>query len=393
VKKEKLHLNFYLSLNLVISGILLIGLWRGASVLDSTVRLPNLLLVIVLINSILIFRESFFPGRKGSVRLLPLTGTDNLRKVLHNRKSIDECLLQDALTAVLSETGDDGMLLLTFEEGGFFSLVASVGKIPPQLSAARFMLNEAELRAKHPGGLGEECICQSIVGKNLLPFRSQIVQIRANIVPLHLFGKCRGLWFLVPGDFRKVSSDRLGHFSLFLENVLALSLIHSKSAEGHQMDLTTGLLKFEAFTKAFETEIERSERYGQKMTLMLVGIPNFDETTVSHREILQKAVASGLRSSLRRVDLSFSWRKPGVFAAVLTETDVEVAKMVAERVASSFQKHLSEAKAEGKINFGYATYPDDATFGDGLIEKAEEALEYSIREKIGIVSFSRVQAC
>ena len=162
-------------------------------------------------------------------------------------------------------------------------------------------------------------------------------------------------------------------------------------------DQSTGLLKFSAFKDSLDLELDRSERYRQKMSLMILSVSKFKDLPKASKDGVQKAVAESLKESLRRFDLSFSWQKPGSFAAILTETDSDVAKMVGERIISSFQKNLSGSQAQvssksapsvARMHIGFATYPTDASHSDGLLEKAQEALDCSLREDVGIVSFS-----
>jgi GGDEF domain-containing protein len=391
VNKRYCNLNGYLAINLILVGVVLIGLWRNQPVFDSSVRLTSLLVLLVLINAILVIRESLFtedPAPRGRKKAV---GAEGLRRVFHQDGDISPAFMSDALSTVLAQTPYEGMVVLLFEEGGFFSPLGSSGCISPQFAGARFLVGGGELKIKHPGGLGEESVCRWPFALNHRYFQSSVTHLRMEITPLKLFGKCRGLWVaLHDARSRKKATPSQLH-ALFIEATLALSLNRSQSAEGHAIDMQTGLLRFESFQKSFDIEIERSERYQQAMTLVLVAVDKYDEIAPPRQENIRKAVGESLRESLRRLDLSFSWNKPGVFAAVLTETDTKVAKMVGDRIINSFRRHLVNAGLDkdfaSAIHVGFATYPSDASHGHGLLEMAEEALHDARERSIAIVSY------
>lgn len=394
MSKKFANLNAYLLINLVLVSLLIAGLWRGEPLWDSTIRLPNLLVLVVLINAVLIFRESL---RKSSIKTP--SGREStfssLRKVLSGRFAMDECLLQDALTAVFEEAGGEGTILFKHEENGYFNPFASAGAIPAQLSGARLYAAERELRIKHPGSLGEECVCRWEPLLECVPFASNVTHLKLQLIPLRLLGVIKAIWVIIPGKF-PLKRPLETSCPLFLESILAILLCRSHLADGGGIDISTGLARYEGFRNAFETEVERSERYQQKMTLMLLTAAGFDEFSPSARDVVQKSIAAGIRDSLRRLDLSFSWEKPGSFAAILTETDSDVSQMVAERIVSASHRHLSGKNFPGgletKISVGFATYPSDASHGDGLIEKAEEALACAVQKQLGVASYSDIHS-
>jgi GGDEF domain-containing protein len=395
VNKRNANLSAYLMINLVLTGILLIGVWRGEPLWDAAIRLPNLLVLLIIINTVLIFKESLMTRHRRKAPL-PVEAYSGLRRVLGNRHDIDDRLLPDALLAVLTQTGDDGMSILLFEEGGFFTTLASAGRIPLQLSGARFQVESGELRLKHPGGLGEETLTPWEPLLHKVSFCSGITNLHLECVPLQILGKCKGLWVIVPTSKKRALPIDRQVPALFLENLLTLFLCRSQAANGMQIDISTGLLRYEGFCNAFETEIERSERYQQKMTLLLLSVAHFDNLAGSGRESVTKAVAAALRESLRRLDMSFSWKKAGCFAAVLTETDSEVACMVAERIVAAFHRGLPGKTLPGgitpQLHVGFATYATDASHGDGVLEKAEEALAASLERGGGVVAYGKISS-
>jgi GGDEF domain-containing protein len=394
LNKRFANLNGYLLLNLILSGIVLIGLWRNQPVFDSSIRLTSLLILLIIINAILVIRESLCSEETPTRRPQPTSKIAGLRKVLHDQSDIGSSLLSDSLSTVLAQSTFEGMVILLFEEGGFFSPLATAGCISPQFAGSRFLIGGSELKLKHPGGLGEEKVCRWPFHLDHRYFQSSVTHLRMEITPLYLLGKCRGLWIALH-DARSRRKAAPGQIhALFLESTLGLFLTQSQSAEGHAVDMQTGLLRFESFQKSFDIEVERSERYQQAMTLLLVSIEKYDEISPDRRENLRQAVGEALRESLRRLDLSFSWKQPGGFAAVLTETDTKVAKMVGDRIINCFRRHLVSAGLDKEfssaIHAGFATYPSDASHGQGLLEMAEEALQYAREQNAAIISYPEI---
>lgn len=398
MKRNRFNLNAQLFVNLILVGILLIGLWRGEPVFDATIRLPNILVFLVIINTLIIFRESLksTTQRFGAA---DFSYDDLLRQVLNKRECIDQNLLPDALMAVFQQSCGKGMALLKIEEKGFLGSITSTGAISPQFSGAKIFREEGFLKIRHPGGLGDEVLCSWPNPLDSWSFCSSVTQLCLQIVPLSIFGRVQALWINLPKTSLKhpspnrKSGELKGIHALFLESMLALSLGRSESPCDCRAETDAGLMRFEGFQRAFETEVERSERYQQAMTLMLLSAPGLNNPSDSSCGAVQKAMTAALQDSLRRLDLSFQWRKPGEFAAVLTETNGEVARLVAERIVTAYAKHLSGKTASGQseksLAIGYAAYPADATHGDGLLEKAEEAMSFS-RNHGGIISFSSI---
>ncbi|RCK81002.1 MAG: GGDEF domain protein [Candidatus Ozemobacter sibiricus] len=391
----------YLFGNLVILCLLLLGLWRGQPVWDTTLRLPNLLLILVILNTVMIFREGW-PDR-GSTRRGRGRADHDLapwRRFLAAPGLADDRLLPGALDLLLSHTPWTGLVLVLFEESGVGSQLAATGAVPPQLAGLRWSLRKGELIVRHPGNLGEETIPGWEAALGPRRFRSTVTVLALTLIPLHLVGGRRGLLAAVAGP-RRVDDLAMGNrydarpgpatVALFLEAVLDLHFTRAQAGEGKFLDPHTGLLRYDSFREAFETEIERSERYNQSMTLLRLALVPFDEYPEAVREAYVKGVAAALRASLRRLDVMFCGKEPGHFVAILTETNAEIARLVAGRVLSAFQKQMQGKEAprehRARLHIGFATYPSDATHDAGLLEKAEEALAAAKSRDVPVLAY------
>jgi GGDEF domain-containing protein len=398
-----LNLNVYLFINLVVLCFLVLGLWRGRPVWDTPIQPSNLLVLLVVINTVLIFREGLLAHRRKR-RARPASefhgerrtrlSLSSIRADLAARPKADDALVSDALQDAMRGSGHAGGMVLLLEPTGHFSVLAEAGAMPPQVQTSRLVVTQGRLAVRHAGNLGEEPIASWEGLTSPVIFSSHVTHLALMIVPLTMVGKVRGLWVLVPARARPRWDFPVEALAIFLEGVLNVDRVRVQSGEGRFVDARTGLLRFEAFKEAFETEVERSERYHQNMTLMSVAVTPFETLPAGLQDAVQQVVALALRESLRRLDLMFCGGAPGRFAAILTETKADVARLVSDRVQSSFRKHAG-ARADLKdqplrLTIGTATYPTDATHGEGLQEKTAEALQSALEQQKPVVAYDQL---
>ncbi|OIP28461.1 hypothetical protein AUK22_04175 [bacterium CG2_30_54_10] len=390
MKHPNRNLTAYLFGNLIVLCVILLGLWRGQPLFDTAIRLPNLLLILVILNTVLIFREGF-PERRLQLSK-KISDFSSVRRVLADRAEPDAAMIPEVLNAVLGKTGHQGMALFLAEDGGSVSHVSSVGSIPRQLSGIRWSLRNGDLVIRHPGNLGEEALPAWETAWTSRSFQSEITQLSLLLVPLHLIAKRTAILAIVPARWNSAAVSSLETIAIFLEGAIGVQQAQLQSANGRFLDSRTGLLRYDGFKESFETELERSERYKQNMTLLMLSLTPFEELPEPIRETLVKLVVGSLRASLRRLDQMFSGKLPGTFAAILTETNLDVAKLVAGRIMAAFEKQAKTKDAlkgiRVRLHLGTATYPSDSSLGAGIIEKAEEALGAACSKDVPVVAFS-----
>jgi len=406
VKRTPSNMNAYLLINLVLVGLLLIGIWRGQAPFDTVVRLPSLLLILVIINTILIFRDSIFPGgnadtgsraKNGSRFSKRQAATASLRAALNSRSAGNDATLPaDALGTLLGISGQSGMCLFVLDESGSFARLAACGAVPPQISSARFILQGGELCLRHPAGLGDEMLCRWGTAPRAWRHDSAVTVLSMFCIPLIIETTARGLLVSIakadgPSLPQKIDPETC---ALFLESALARWQTSIRAAEGRALDPQTGLQQVECFKEAFETEVERSERYHQNLTLMLVDLAPCDDLLPAQRDALRQAVSAALRDSLRRLDQAFVCSRPGRFSALLTETTSDVASLVTDRIRQAFSIRIGDLRSlQPRLAIGTASYPADATHGEGLREKADEALAEAIRCGKPVVAYESIHSC
>ncbi len=406
MKRTPSNLNAYLLVNLVLVGVLLIGIWRGQAPFDTVVRLPSLLLILVILTTVLIFKDTMFPRGDADAASCAKNGnrfskrqarTAALRTALNARAAgNDTTLPADALGALLGVSGQSGMCLFMLDESGSFAQLAACGAVPPQVSSARFLLQNGELRLRHPSGLGDEMLCRWETAPRAWRHDSTVTVVSLFLIPLKMETAARGLLVSIP----KAGGPSLPRMidpeicAFFLESALARWQTSIHAAEGRALDPRTGLQQAECFKEAFETEVERSERYHQNLTLMLVDLAPCDDLPTAQRDALRQIVSAALRDSLRRLDQAFVCSRPGRFSALLTETTSDVANLVTDRIRQAFAARVGDLRSlQPRLTIGTASYPADATHGEGLREKADEALAEAIRCGKPVVAYESIHSC
>lgn len=398
--RNRTNLNAYLFTNLVVVGILLIGLWNRKPVWDVSIRFPNLLLILIILNTVLIFREVILvagtagsaPAKSRQKRARKRSRNLNeLRAVLKNSDLIDESTLNQAITRLQEITRCETVALYILENNQC-RLLSSAGEIPPALNGSRFLLKNDMLGIKFPGNLGEEEIGKITPASKPFTFKSAVTRLELTALPLSLKTSKIGLCVFSSREGHKTPPISLASTALFLETLLTLIESEKGSGDARYKDKATGLLRFSCFADSFETEVERSERYKQEMSMLTLSINGFAKLSDSEKLQISKNAALALKQSLRRLDLMFCGQQEGEYLAILTETGVSVAGVVAQRIQKTFAK-MSEkldfiSKHDIKVFMGAATYPTDATHGQGLLEKSRESLLEADKTEGGFKSYS-----
>ncbi len=392
MRRQNVQIRTWLLLNLVLLAFLLIVLWRtdptGAG--DLTIRFPTLLLVLLVLNTVLLFRDYLRPclAPKKEIGQTPLWSSA--------RELLSAPVDNAALMAVLEKTAADcrakSACFLSRDESDCAVLSARVGSLHTALTSGRFLAGPADLKLRHPGGLGDEQLWTATGMGGFQPFRSRIARLEGAVLPIRFAGRVIAWFLLEASDERPLRSKRLEEASVFLQGIGALWFQQNCVAAGVNHDPVSQLPRFDDFQDALEVELERSERYSQNLTLLYLSVCTAPGSSATVDDALLPAAARSLKDSLRRLDQAFVGETRGRFAALLTETTPDVARLVAERIQTAFLRRVSQRES-GKpfgivLRMGSATYPTDASHSAGLREKADEALQQAVAKGLNFVTYS-----
>jgi len=138
-------------------------------------------------------------------------------------------------------------------------------------------------------------------------------------------------------------------------------------------DPITGLFNQRHFQNHLSIEIDRAKRHQRIISLVMADIDSFkkmnDEKGHIEGNKLLQAIALALKDNVRNIDLVFRYAGDE-FAILLPDTPKEGAKDVAERVRT----HIEKQKLGATLSLGVATYPEDSSSSEELIQKADQAL-------------------
>lgn len=175
----------------------------------------------------------------------------------------------------------------------------------------------------------------------------------------------------------KTLSSFVGHIGMAVENARLFKEIE-------ELSITDGLTKlyiYRYFKQRLTDELNRAERYGNKIILIMLDIDLFKSFNDNYGHLIGDAVlmevSNKIRESIRKID--FPARYGGdEFVVFLPHASEVIAHQVAERIHSDIQKCKVEvgdgALLHVTVSMGVARYPEDARTVEELIKKADEAL-------------------
>lgn len=165
---------------------------------------------------------------------------------------------------------------------------------------------------------------------------------------------------------------------------VALALVRLRALDQHfrfgGIDPSHWLFDREWLRLRVEEEVDRSQRYGHPLTLLLFLFENLDEITRNvgrhQTEVFLRRVAAVIRGQIRSPDVLAGYGKASV-AVLMPETEKPAAVAAQLRVASRLSKMKLLADATGPrpvLLLAAATCPEDAQSAAELVDAAESRL-------------------
>jgi diguanylate cyclase (GGDEF)-like protein/putative nucleotidyltransferase with HDIG domain len=200
------------------------------------------------------------------------------------------------------------------------------------------------------------------------------------------------LWLTgVPATLNQDDRDALA----VLANQAAMALDH---AGRHQRALAqaaedglTGLLNHKAFQLRLQQEVTRAQRAGRPLAVLMLDLDDFGaiNNTYGHQvgDATLAAVAEALRTGLRLSDLAARYGGDE-FALLLSETSLDEAKRIAERLCGAIAALTVAAPGMTlrlEASIGVAALPDHAHTRDELVRAADRAAYAALARVLGRV--------
>ena len=146
-------------------------------------------------------------------------------------------------------------------------------------------------------------------------------------------------------------------------------------------DDLTALYNRRACDKRLAEEVDRAQRYGRPLSVLMVDVDHFKAVNDRYGhpggDLVLKQVAQRLARQLRQVDVAARYGGDE-FMVILPETPGESAALVADRICRAIAAETvampSGDEVPVTVSIGVASFPDDADTRDGLISAADRAL-------------------
>lgn len=178
------------------------------------------------------------------------------------------------------------------------------------------------------------------------------------------------------------SKELMSYKATLLQEILGVNLMNARLYERarreSQIDGLTKVNSRRVFEERLERESERSGRYGSSFCVSLIDVDNFKQVNdVCGHAVGDKVLsdlASVLRQGIRTTDVLARYGGDE-FALLMSETDLERARMVLERLRSFAYSVVTDTGMPVTISCGVAEWSGEASdSGTEVLRRADEAL-------------------
>jgi diguanylate cyclase (GGDEF)-like protein len=170
---------------------------------------------------------------------------------------------------------------------------------------------------------------------------------------------------------------------LLLAAWLGASLEVLRTGNGAQKlalsDPDTDVYNQRYLAQALKREVRRAGRFGQELSLVMIGVDNLDALRQAHDGLAGSAVvadvAVALAQQVRSFDILTTYRKDR-FVLMLPQTGRAGAIEAAERMRGAIESHVFPSVGEGgvTVSLGVASFPNEAATVKDLLAASERAL-------------------
>jgi len=220
-------------------------------------------------------------------------------------------------------------------------------------------------------------------------FKSRVLPISVpgmrSLICFPLFHESTIVGFLIvysekPSAFTMLQFNLLEVFINQASESISKAILHEEIKLRALTDGLTGLYNHHHFQERLEENLKRAERFDERLSLMLIDIDHFKNIndTYGHPvgDMVLKTVASTIRATIREVDIAARYGGEE-FATILIGATAKQAYRTGERLRKKIKEKRFAAGSKTfvvTISLGVASFPDDATNREDLIEKADLAL-------------------
>ena len=141
-------------------------------------------------------------------------------------------------------------------------------------------------------------------------------------------------------------------------------------------DNLTGALNRTKLREIIEREIDMVKRYDQPLSMIMFDIDHFkrinDQYGHAAGDYVLKTIADIVRENTRKIDYFVRWGGEE-FMVLSSETNLDKAYALAERIRKVIERHEFENVGEITVSFGVTEYKDTDT-ENSFIKRADDAM-------------------
>ena len=316
--------------------------------------------------------------REQSRRIVELSALHEVSRRLSDASRLSE-VLSYVLDGAIGLTGAEGGLVWRLDDDDRFFLAAS-----HDLPAERIRLHppdHAQSVSRRILETGRPIRVADVQQLGSPSWSREVPHVHGFLgIPLRSEGRSYGTLLLVHSavDYFRAEHERLLEV---LAAQAAAAIARAEALEEAQRlaitDALTGLYNVRYFTGRLGDEIQRAERYGHEVALIIVDsdalkLVNDRSGHAAGNELLV-ALARTVRQQVRASDLVARFGGDE-FVILQPETDVASARATAERIRAAAYAASDAAGVERSVSVGVAAYPAAAGDADALFRAADGAL-------------------
>lgn len=301
-------------------------------------------------------------------------------------QSLPELLNHIVRSAVDFLEVDAGSLRLADEEQGLLILKSTCGT-HRKSGQADLPINE-----KSTAGLSylkRMPVKSSNISKEpLYPWNNEETKKFASLltVPLKVRDRNLGVFSVYRRRKKEFSKSEIEMAEIFASQAALAIMNRTYLDRFHRAAITeelTGFYNRGYFYQRLEEEINRAERTGRPLSLLVIDFDHLKIINDSYGHLAGdkalKEISKIIRACIRKVDIPARYGGDEL-VIILPETDNISAFQVAERIRKKVANTPFRGDTRLTVSIGIATYPKDATQSQALFERADQAM-YQAKQK------------
>jgi diguanylate cyclase (GGDEF)-like protein len=198
------------------------------------------------------------------------------------------------------------------------------------------------------------------------------------VLPLNIDKKNIG--YLVALGIRERDTEKFNILAQQFMLGIKRAVLYHDVQEMATMDSLTHVFSRRYWFQRCSEEINRSKKFNYSLSCLMLDIDHFKDFNDRYGHLIGDALlietSKTIKDNIRQIDLVGKYGGEE-FCVVLTETDIEGAQFVAERIRKAMEEKYVRAYDEElkvTISIGISAFPKDAQDLSILIDKADQAL-------------------